>query len=285
MRLKPLIAGAAATAFLGALVFGFSAARTDDTQSAEPADSASAPESAAPQDAAAEGVFNQAQEDRIGALVRAYLVANPDVLVEAFQALETRDRERKRAQLTAGARANFDKLAGGEAGFVTPARNDADVVVIEFFDYHCIYCKGAADLVRDLVKDDEDVKIVFQELPIVREESQLAAAYALAARAQDKYVDVHFALMEAKGVLDEPRLRTIVEKQGVDLKALGKPGEDKRIASALEASKGVAAEIGLTGTPAFIVASADGAYLNVIDGFNEDSILESVESARRAAKP
>ena len=69
--------------------------------------------------------------------------------------------------------------------------DEATVAVIEMYDYHCGYCKRAAPLIKDVLKNDAEVKVVFRELPILREESAYAAEMALAARDNEKKIVIH----------------------------------------------------------------------------------------------
>lgn len=44
--------------------------------------------------------------------------------------------------------------------------DDADVAVIEFFDYQCIYCMRVTPVVESVMNQSKDVKFFFKEFPI-----------------------------------------------------------------------------------------------------------------------
>ncbi len=222
--------------------------------------------------------FTAGDEARIKEIVANYIRENPEILIEALNAYAEGER-------TGAARDNLPFLLSDQGGFSAgPNVSGAKVAVIEFFDYHCGFCKRANGLVRDLTRDDADVKVVFRELPILREESEAAAKIALAAREQGKYLDLHFALMSAKGVITEARALEIAEKEGLDPAKLKKAAKATALDENIERNQRAAAELGVDGTPSFVVASLEGDYLKIVTGFDPDAVLSAVKEAKAAAQ-
>ncbi len=226
--------------------------------------------------------FSDEQIQDIREIVRATLVDNPQILMEAINVHQNREQLAEEAQARAGASANLTALLDDKNGYVSVADNNkAKVAVIELFDYHCGHCKRASGLVRDLARTDEEVLVAFREFPILREESEIAAEAALAARNQGKYIDLHFALMNANGVLTKARILDIAKTQKLDVKALEADMQSAEVGVAIRDTIRIAQEMGVNGTPAFIVASLDGEYLDVISGFNADAVMRSVAAAKQ----
>jgi protein-disulfide isomerase len=266
MRVKILIgASLAGAAALGAIVAGFSNAQQEPAQTTDS--------------------FDAAEESAIRDIVRNYLLDNPEVLIESLNAYAARERAASETRFKEGAKENLKALVEDGAGFATGADPAAaTVTVIEFFDYHCSYCKRAAGLVRDLTKTDPAVKVVFRELPILRPESDYAAQVALASRAQGKYADLHFAMMGATGVLTKERIKEIADGAGVDFAAIEEALLDPSINQAIDETHRIASEMAIDGTPAFIVASIDGDYIDVFPGYDPEEITASIAKAKKAAK-
>ncbi|MHA7873719.1 MAG: DsbA family protein, partial [Hyphococcus sp.] len=209
--------------------------------------------------------FSAVEEAEIGEIVRAYLMDNPEVIIEAVNAYSERQRVAAESQARENAADHLTALLNPENGFVAGKNPDnARVAVIEMFDYHCGFCKRATDIVQDLVEEDSDIKVIFRELPILREESNYAAEISLAAREQDKFLDLHFALMKASGVLTKERIHDIARKEGLNIAKLEAAAEQQKVADAIIESHAIADEIGVNGTPAFIVAAVDGSYVDVV---------------------
>jgi len=229
--------------------------------------------------------FSDSQEDEIRELVRAYLLENPEIIIESLNEYQDRERRAEEQKLQDGARENMSALLEGDgANAIGADTSKAKVAVVEFFDYHCGYCKRANGLVQELTKNDPDVKVVFRELPILREESEIAASYALAAREQGKYAELHFALMSEKGVLSEDRIKAIAKEAGLNVKALEKAAKNPKIDDALDETQRIAQEMGADGTPTFVIASLNGDFVEVIPGYSAEKVLGAIEAAKRAAK-
>lgn len=229
--------------------------------------------------------FSELQEDEIGEIVRAYLLENPEVIIEAVNKYSERERVAAEAKARENAVASLGALLNADNGYVAGKNPEqASVAVIEMFDYHCGFCKRATGLVKDMTEKDADVKVIFRELPILREESNYAAEASLAAREQGKFLDLHFALMDAKGVLTKDRIHEIAKKQGINVAKLEQAAKKKNVEQAIIESHDIADAIGVNGTPAFIVAAVDGSYVDVISGYYPDQLLEKIEEAKASIK-
>ena len=216
-----------------------------------------------------------AQEEAIKALVKKYLIAHPEVIVEAMERLraerEKRQKEQAKAALVAKRKEIFEDAAspigGNEAG---------DVTIVEFFDYQCGYCKSVVDRLMKTVKKDGKIKMVFKEFPILGPHSVFAARAALAAKKQGKYFEFHNAMMRFKGAVNQESVFAIAKSVGIDTKQLAKDMRDPAIAKALRANFALARSLRINGTPAFIIGD------ELVPGAVNQQMLESyIEQARK----
>ncbi|HUF45360.1 MAG TPA: DsbA family protein [Aestuariivirgaceae bacterium] len=195
--------------------------------------------------------FSQDQREELGEIIRDYLIENPEVLREAVQALERKEQEVAAAAATAaiserGAeiyRSDGDLVAGNPYGSVTLA---------EFFDYNCGYCKRSMSDVLELIKSDDDLRVVFKEWPILGEDSRFAAKAALASRRQDKYWEFHLALMQARS-LNEATTLEVAESIGLDVEQLKADMQHPDVSAVIDRNMRLAAALGIQGTPAFFI--------------------------------
>lgn len=229
--------------------------------------------------------FSTPEKDAIRQIVRDYILDNPEVLIDSLNAYAEMERANASVQSEQVARENLAALLNEEhapSAGVDPA--NATVAVIEFFDYHCAYCKRASAFVRKLVKDDPAVKVVFREFPILRKESEFAAEYALATRNQGKYADFHFALFDEGGLMTEDRLNAVAEKLGVDQNLVEQALEDASIEESIDETHRIATEMGISGTPTFIIASLNGEFVRVVQGNRQDDVKAAIAEAKKSAK-
>lgn len=192
----------------------------------------------------------------IEAVIADYLLENPEIIEEAIMALQAKRLAEQSAATVSNIADNWDALAHNDADFsIGPA--DAPVTIVEFFDYNCGYCKSAADYIQGVIDTHGDnVRVVFKETPIFQDRydgSTSGAKAALAAMAQDKYLDMHFALMANRGVLDDAAVNRIAKKQGVRMRWLTNAMAEPALEAHLQANLELGAKVGLRGTPYFIV--------------------------------
>ncbi|MDP1028378.1 DsbA family protein [Sphingomonas sp. KR1UV-12] len=174
--------------------------------------------------------------------VRTYLLTHPEVIPEAMQRLQQKE---------AGS-----VVAANRAAIVTPfgsawAGNPrGDVTLVEYYDYNCGYCRASLPMIRQLIERDPKLKVVFRELPILAESSRSAARISLAAAAQGKFNAFHDALYAAGRVSDDS-IAAAARTAGIDTAAL--PALAPRIDAEIARNMEVAAKLGVSGTPSWVV--------------------------------
>ncbi len=190
----------------------------------------------------------------IGGLIRRYLIENPDVLAEASRALEEKNRREQAERAKRGIRENAAAIYH-QAGDLIVGDPSSKVVLVEFFDYNCGYCKHALKDILRLQETNRDLKIIIKEFPILGAGSQEAARLALAAGRQgkDKYWRFHLAMMRHKGVVDGRVAEALARRAGLDVDKLKADAASPEIRRIIAANMNLAAALGVNGTPAFII--------------------------------
>ena len=196
--------------------------------------------------------YGEAERAEIELIVRDYLLRNPEIIVEAIEVLQSREQqaqlEQQRQALAALQSEVFDSPTSPTMG-----NPDGDVVLVEFFDYQCGFCKRVLDDVFELSESDGNIRVVFKELPILGPESVVAARAALAARPQGRYVELHNALMGYRGTLSEQVIFDIAADIGLDVDRLRSDMESPEVAAEIAANLQLAQRLGIGGTPAFVI--------------------------------
>ena len=190
--------------------------------------------------------------EQIETIVREYLQQHPEVITDALRAAEMKRREAAREHTGRAIASQRDALLNDSTSPVAGAAT-GDVTVVEFFDYACPHCKNVAGIVKQLMRDDPKVRVVYKELPILGEGSVVAARAALAAREQGKYLEMHDALMAEKAGPTEASVMAAAAKVGLDVARLKTDMEKPAVLEAIQKNYALAQSIGLSGTPAFVV--------------------------------
>lgn len=218
--------------------------------------------------------FTEAQKNEMHQIIRDYLVNNPETVIEALEAFQANQREAEARQF--GDR--FSQYLNGPeiAEAPTVGNPDGDVTIIEFVDYNCGYCKQAFRDVQRLLGEDDNVKVVFIEYPILSQSSTDAARYALAAERQGQYFEFHQALMTLSGQKNEGTYRRIADNLGLDFEQLQRDANDREIQAVVTRNIEMARNLGIRGTPAFIIDE------NLYPGYiGYDGMVQLVNDARQ----
>ncbi len=133
---------------------------------------------------------------------------------------------------------------------------DADVTIVEFFDYNCPFCKKTAPELQKFLHTDAKVRILYKEWPIFGDVSEYAARSALAAHWQGRFLVAHDTLIASPTDLDEnSQVDTLLKKAGLDMTQLShdRTTHAAEITAILSRNSKEAASLGFKGTPAFVV--------------------------------
>ena len=196
-------------------------------------------------------------------VVHNYIMANPEILPEAMQVLE----QRQAAAAIGPRRAQLETPFGG----AWAGARDGDVVLVEFFDYACGYCRVTNSAVSQLLAEDPRLKVVWRELPVLGPESQQAAVASLAAAEQGRFRPFYDALFAA----GRPTQETIAQAQAQAGVRPSQPSAAHR--QELARNVELASLIRATGTPTFVVGD------QVMHGaVGYEALKEAVVRARAA---
>ncbi len=212
--------------------------------------------------------------EAIEKIIKEYLMKNPEVIIEAVQELEKRQasaRDQAAQQTIAQRKAELISDPGTPVG----GNPDGDVTIVEFFDYHCGYCKRAHPTMQSVVKGDPKIRIAYKQMPILTPNSRVAAAGALAAARQGKYMEMHNALMEARGELTKDRVMQIAAGIKLDTDKLAKDMAAPDIVQQIDRSLELAKALGIDGTPAFVIGN------KVIPGAVDASTIQAAVAEAR----
>jgi len=190
-----------------------------------------------------------------GGNIRAYMLGHPELVAEMTEQLQKQEEAADDAkQAAALKKIGLAPFFDTKIAFVTgPA--DAKKSVVEFYDYNCPYCRASLPAVEKFYQQHKsDTRFAFIEFPIKGPDSIVAARVALAARLQpDKYLALHFLLMNETDPVNETMIFADAQKAGLDMAKLKVDMGNPAIDDAITASKALAARAKIDGTPTFII--------------------------------
>lgn len=215
-------------------------------------------------------------EQEVSAVIEYLRQKDPEIVLQAVQAWWDEQENYRQQQQVGRIAANWEALARAEGDPAIGPEN-ADAVLVEFFDYRCGFCKRVLGDVMALAATDSRLRIVFKEFPILGPPSVVAARASLAADRQGKWTEFHVALMSAPGALDEDRIMDIAAETGLDIAQLRADMESESVTAVIERNHALAQTLGVRGTPAFLVKNA------ILPGAaSQEDLAKLVAGAREA---
>ncbi|WP_417249085.1 DsbA family protein [Celeribacter sp.] len=209
--------------------------------------------------------------------VRAYLLENPEVLMEAVDVYNQRQQAAQaqgEQQLIA---AHADDIFHAEHDLVM-GNPEGSLTFVEFLDYNCGYCKKAHPEVQSLLDTDGDIRLIVKEYPILGEGSVLAARFALATKfvaGTEAYAAIHDMLMESRSAISEASLARMASDLDLDADAINAAMDSDEVNAVLAENQRIGAILQVTGTPSFIMGD------QMVRGYVPiDAMLEIVDELR-----
>lgn len=199
------------------------------------------------------------EKTAIEKIVHDYIVNNPEVLVEASQALQAKQQKEIQKLAKSAIAEHGSTLVSGT---LTIAGNPkGDVTLVEFFDYQCSHCIKMKPVINELIKKNHNLRVVFKEFPIFGKESEMASRVAIVAAMHGKYMQFQNEIFKSEQHLDEKTILAAARKIGLNKSTLKTEMDGKAVTDLLEESRKLAESIKLMGTPAFVVlATPDGVF-------------------------
>jgi protein-disulfide isomerase len=130
-----------------------------------------------------------------------------------------------------------------------------DVIIVEYFDYNCPYCKKVVPALQALLAQDPKIGVLYKDWPILGPVSVYAASSALAAGWQGKYQVAHDALISGPRLAQNEQVDGILQRAGVNVETLeqDRTRHAKQIAALLARNDEEAHALTLEGTPGLVV--------------------------------
>ncbi|MDH5739039.1 MAG: DsbA family protein [Nitrospira sp.] len=183
-----------------------------------------------------------------------YIRSHPEVIEQSLQALEVKREAEQRERQKVAIKTKQNELLHDPASPVS-GNPKGEITLVEFYDYRCGYCKRAAEAVTELQKVDSRVRVVYKDFPILGEPSELAAKAALASQAQGKHQAFHEALLASHSDMTKDEIMNIAISVGLNAKRLEADMANPKWQSVIDKNRALAQELGISGTPGFIVGN------------------------------
>jgi len=208
-----------------------------------------------------------AERDAFRAEVRAYLLANPEVIFEAVAEFERRQQTAQADMDNALVEINADAIFRDNHSWVG-GNPEGDLTLVEFIDYRCGFCRRAYPQVLELVESDGNLRRVIKEFPVLGPQSELMSRFAIAVQqigGAGAYDTAHSALMTWQGDITPDDLRDMAGELGLDPETVLAAMNGDAVTGVLRANYELAQRLQISGTPTFVMGPGDSG--EVLRGF------------------
>lgn len=153
----------------------------------------------------------------------------------------------------------------------------ARVTLVQYGDYECSHCGRAYPIVKAIQRRlGADLRFVFRNYPLteIHPHALHAAEVAEAAALHGKFWEMHDALYEHQGALDDAHLLDYAAKLGLDRATIARDASSDGVIARIRADIDGGDASGVQGTPAFYIngVSHDAAW-------DEATLLAALERA------
>jgi protein-disulfide isomerase len=222
--------------------------------------------------------LTDAERTDFRAEVRAYLLENPEVLMEAIAVLESRQAEAETTRDERLATLNADALVND--GFSYEGGNlDGDITIVEFIDYRCSFCRRAHPEVAELISSDGNIRIITKEFPILGQQSVLASQFAVATKivaGDAAYKQVSDALMNLRSDVTPASLSSLASAFDLDTDAIFAEMESPAVQQVLANNRALGERMQISGTPTFVFGD------QMVRGYVDLTQMRAIVEAERA---
>ncbi len=202
----------------------------------------------------------QINENEIKSIIKQYILENPEIIIESLENFTVSEKKKEREDIVN----ILNNFYNNKEYLKLPSMGSKEnnLIVVEFVDYNCGYCKKTLPIISKLIKNFQNIKIVFVDYPILSETSEIAARASLAAHEQKAYFKFHSILLNNSQSINEDYIYKVALNLGLDIKKFKQDMASSKIKKSILSNVKLARSLNIRGTPTFIIKDQilPGAY-------------------------
>ncbi len=220
------------------------------------------------------------QTGDLGNSIKKFIEENPDVIIQGLrnaQAARADQEAQESEKMAQTLRPQLEQNASDPQG----GNKDGDVTIVAFHDHNCGYCRKSVADIEKLLSEDNGVKLVVKDFPILGPFSieKAKASIAVAKIAPEKWYDFYDKITHENTQTVEQVIDLVQAKLGIDANLLRSEMESKETANKISENHALGEQLNVTGTPVFII---NGKVLRGAAGY--DAFKAAVAEARAENK-
>ena len=199
-------------------------------------------------------------EQKIQNIIEKYILENPEIIIKSLERFTANQKEKEKESFS-NILNNFYE-SKDYTNLPRIGNLESDLIIVEFVDYNCGYCKKTLPTISKLLKNFDNIQIVFVDYPILSESSEIAARASLAANEQNAYFEYHTIMLNNTKPINDNFLYKVAEKLSLDIEKFKTYISSDKIKNNIIKNMKFASSLKIRGTPTFIIGKQilPGAY-------------------------
>jgi protein-disulfide isomerase len=194
-----------------------------------------------------------AEKERIGEVVKEYLVKNPEAVVEAMEAVYKRKTQEVEELVTVYIKDHLTEIEDANS-YPVVGNKDGDVTIVYFYDYNCSYCKTGYAALQELIGEDKKIKVILRPLPILGQSSNEAATYFLAAYKLNlgTFQSFHDGLLKMKNITPSGE-NTLLTNLKLDVNKVKELSNSQEVINLINQNFEIASSLKIRSVPTYVI--------------------------------
>ena len=122
--------------------------------------------------------FDNVTKNEINKLIKNYILDNPEIVIEAIELFQKKQSSNAIKKQKETIKSLSVELYDDTNSYFFGNEN-SELKIVEFIDYNCGYCKKNHEIMMNILNENNDIKYIIKELPILGESSLLASKFAI----------------------------------------------------------------------------------------------------------
>ena len=220
----------------------------------------------------------KSEQNELNQFIKKYILENPEIIIEAIEIYQKKQNFKAIKKEKNLIKSLSSKILDDRNSYSYGDKN-SKTTIVEFVDYNCGYCKRNHNIIMKFLKNNDNVRYIVKELPILGERSILASKVAILiylVDGPDVYKKFFNFLMTHKNQLTFKILKSFASKAGSTIKDFDNQINIKKVNSVITSNLLLAEKLSINGTPSFIIGNS------IIRGFiSSEELQEIIDNFRK----
>ena len=204
--------------------------------------------------------------------LKEFIQNNPKFIIDVLRKYQDEQNKIEQEKISQQNNSNIINLNLFENSMIVGNKN-ATKIIYEFVDYNCGYCLKFHQQVLSVLNEDQNIKLVIMQMPILGENSITFSKIAVAASFQNKFEEVHNYLYSSDRKSKMADILGDLFLMNIDIAQLEKDMNSEEVSKVILSHEQFVNDFKFNGTPAIIIGET------IIPGYIEkDKIIEILEN-------